>query len=51
MSKPLDNGIVHPEPQSSVGRKAWKCFPRWVQILLLLVLVTAGILILIVVKN
>jgi hypothetical protein len=51
MSKPLDNGIVHPEPQSSVGRNAWKYFPRWRQILLLLVLVTAGILILIFVKN
>jgi len=53
MSKPLDNGIVHPEPQSSVGRNAWKYFPRWRQILLLLVLVTAGILILILifVKN
>ena len=51
MSKPLVNRIVHPEPHSSVGRNAWKYFPRWVQILLLLVLVTAGILILIFVKN
>jgi len=51
MSKPLDPRIVHPEPHSSVPRNAWKYLPRWVQILLLLALIVAGLLILVFVKN
>src|SRR5580704_14280414 len=47
MSESLVQSIVHPEPHSlgpSPG-KGWRYVPRWVQILLLLTLVGAGILI------
>jgi hypothetical protein len=33
MSESFVNRIVHPEPQSSVRRNAWKYFPSWVQLL------------------
>lgn len=53
MSKDLIREIVAPEPHSmgtKVG-KAWEHFPRWLRILLVLVLISAGILAAVFVKD
>ena len=47
MSNSPVHGIVPPEPHSTGTdfRKAWNCMPRWLQIILVLAFIVAGVLV------